>query len=176
MPRGHGRGFSRPGKTIDFKAWDAIPGALQNLSANGTTAPAGISFTGPQTILRSRGEILLQMDENTLAADNALIAMALGIMSTDAFAAGGASLPDPSGNADYPWLWWQTINLATNFTLAAGSDQVAGMTTRVVQVDSKAMRRVKPNETLSLVFQYVNVSGNPTIQVDAGLIRVLFGT
>jgi len=46
---------------------------------------------------------------------------------------------------------------------------------RELIVDSKAMRVVKPGQTLVVVTQYVNQSGNPQVSANMSPFRVLVG-
>ncbi len=163
----------RAGKKIDFKAWLAMPSLAQAITANATFIPSGfINFAAPGTILRARGKFDVQFVAGGLtAADHVKFAFGLAVLSTDAVALGPTALPDPAGDVDYPWIYW------TEFFLRSISADVTevGVQYREV-VDSKAMRKIKPNETLTWVGQYVNITGNPNVQVSFAQTRVLFGT
>ncbi len=165
---------SRSGRTIDFKSWSAIPSGGVNMTASGTfTAGGGLSFSGPATLLRARGELIIGLDETSATGDQSKVGMGLAIVSTDAFTLGVTAFPDPSGEPEYPWMWWNEVSLLTN-TATAGK----GLGTDVVRVelDTKAMRKIKPGETLTLVIQYTTIVGNPIASLLQSQIRVLVGT
>ena len=110
----------------------------------------------------------------TFAADDAAtIGVGIGVVSTDAATAGAASVPDPIGEPDYPWLYWADIP----FYFAGsgpGGDEITAHVRR--QFDIRSMRKLKPRETLTWVFQYGNLVGNPPLSLNVANTRVLVAT
>ena len=98
----------------------------------------------------------------------------LALLSTDAVTLGATAVPDPSAEPEYPWIWYGQASMFAMTTLALGGNATAF--SELLTIDSKAMRKVKPGETLTIVGQYVNVSGNPAMRVASGQTRVLIGT
>ncbi len=165
----------RAGKTIDYKAWTSILSVHTVLSGNITRAVAGLNFVAPSTILRCRGLLQCGLDVNTQIDDSVKLGFGLGIISTDGFVSQStATLPDPSGEPEYPWLWWYELTLWSEAT--ATGDPAFGSGTRMVEIDTKAMRRVKPGETLTLITQYADIIGTPVVEMHQNQIRVLIGT
>ena len=164
---------TRPGRTIDFKQWTAIPGGSQSVSGNTTFAGPGLlAFGIPATILRVRGHFRVSMQITGLTAgDEVTLVFGLGIFSTDATAVGASALPDPSAEAEFPWLWYQSVMLQS---INADSAEPGSQT--LVEVDTKAMRKIKPGQSLAMVGQYVDTVGAPGVRINMGQIRVLFGT
>ncbi len=161
-------------RTIDFKAWLAIPSFSLSLTGDNTFVVAGLSFSGPGTILRTRGRILLALNPSGKAADdNVKIAFGLGLVSTDAFTLGATAMPDPAGEPEYPWLWWGEVSLRS--MIATTNESGFGPENREIIVDTKAMRKIKPGMTLTMITQYVNLSGNPIVNMEAGQFRTLIG-
>ena len=161
------------GRTIDFKQWTAIPGGSLNLSANGTSGGPGLlAFSIPATILRVRGHVHVAMLAGGLTAtDEAEVVFGLGIFSSDAVALGSTALPDPSAEAEYPWMWYGEATMySPNADFGDPRIQVH------IPIDTKAMRKVKPAESLTMVAQYVNSSGIPGLRVIYSQLRVLIGT
>ncbi len=158
------------GKKIDFKSWSAVPGLSANISADSTFLASGfLSFLVPATILRVRGAVQAGFRTSGLTiADEASIVFGLGIFSTDAVVAGAGSLPDPSQEPDYPWMWYGEIIL-----MAPVADFTPPLTVQRLEVDTKAMRKVKPGESLVVVVQ---TQGAVAVDVSFGDIRVLVGT
>ena len=162
---------ARPGKKIDFKSWTDLLGISLSTAAASTILGTSLAFGSPATILRMRGQILLNFDA---AADNSRqnVGIGIGIISSDAFAAGAGSVPDPLSETDYPWLWWSTIPLVNDLQIAGESLQLAVVAR--VEVDSKAMRKVKPGQSLAVIYQTSAAVSATNIQ--QANIRVLIGT
>ena len=161
------------GRTIDFKTWAATPFSTSTISTATTAGGGGVSTGAQATVLRTRGYVQAIMDSTKQVGDTMLLTFGLGIVSSDAFAVGGGSLPDPLGDADYPWLWWGEMFLEAE--LAAAQEAWGGSAQRL-EVDSKAMRRLAPSQTLAWVVQATQVAGAPAVSVTFGTTRVLFGT
>ena len=173
MPRG--RSYRAPaGRKIDFKQWDAAPGLLTSFTGNQSALSGGLSFTQPATLLRFRGYVSAFMGESgATVADRMIMTFGLMIMSTDAFTAGPASLPDPATEPEFPWIWWNELGLHTE--VASGAE-AWGVQALRIELDSKAMRKIKPGETVALIVQSTNQVGAPVVEVDIGQLRVLIGT
>ncbi len=165
--------ITRPGRKIDFKQWDAMPSLSAESSSSGTTLGGAISFTIPATILRIRGYCQASLDETKQAGDEMIVGFAVGIVSTDAFNLGVTAVPDPSSEPEYPWLWWGQVFLESFVAAAA---EPWGISNQRLEVDSKAMRKVKPGETLCWVAQRNAVAGAPVTILTFGQTRVLIGT
>ena len=96
------------------------------------------------TIVRTRGK--LSVFGNTLSADATPIgAFGIGVVSDQALAAGAASLPGPWTDKNWGgWLVWMPIAHRYEFHSAVG----ALLASVEQEIDSKAMRKVHPNESL----------------------------
>ena len=141
----------------------------QTLILGSFTAAGGEPFT----ILRMLGELLVTPDEaGVVAGDAASITVGIGLVSSDAFTAGAASMPDPGGDPDYDWLWWYVVNLMFAEGSTASSRSISGNAR--VRIDSKAMRKVSPKQTLVILGQYADFVGVPPVDVLAN-IRFLVG-
>ena len=163
----------RPAKTIDYKQWTSIPSIEIVSSSSQTLQGASIAFAVPATILRCRGEFLASFDESKQVGDLMIIGMGLGIISSDAFAAGAGSVPDPSGEPEYPWLWWKDFRLES--FIAAGEEAIGSTVVRQ-EIDTKSMRKVKPGQSLAWQVQFGGVAGAPVTNVQLMQTRVLIGT
>ena len=159
--------------------WSAIPSSSLSITAAGTFLQPGIlSFATVATIRRIRGVILYHLEGTLAAGDLCVGASGLGIFSTDAVTAGAASLPDPNAEPEFPWLWYRSRHFSIGPAVTNATwDQPAanGTVAEVVEVDTKAMRKVKPGQTLALVHEYVNIVGPPPLGIEAGVFRVLLG-
>ena len=167
MPRGgHGR-------TIDFKAWDILLGLDTSISSNVVSQGGSLAFTGPATILRMYGqESLYFFDATRQVGDKMDLTYAVGIFATDAVAAGATA--DPADEPEYPWLYWSAVSLRCTLTL--GDPSLGVSVVRVPAWSSRAMRKIKPRESLVGLLQSTNTTGAPVTEIVMGSARVLIGT
>ncbi len=98
------------------------------------------------TIYRVRGTIGVQLDTSAVD-ERAVIQFGMALVSSAAFAAGGASIPSPVTEASYPWLWRGEVFISSLAEAAVVNDFLS----QTIKVDSKAMRKSKPDEALVLV-------------------------
>jgi len=106
------------------------------------------------TIVRTRGQIMFSI-VGAVGADGDRMegAIALGIVSSDAFA--GGVTPDPIDDASWPgWFWYHHFDV-TDGDIAGGNNSSAVSRVQRIQIDSKAMRKWGENETIFGVVQAV---------------------
>ena len=115
---------------------------------------------------------MAQLDETKQAGDVVYLGFGLAIITTDSFN-DVSSWPDPLGDDDLSWLYWKGFHLRAS---EAAAEEALGASVVRFDVDTKAMRKIRPNETLLYVVQYSNVAGSPVVDFDVGSIRVLYGT
>ena len=168
-----GGGSRRFSKTIDFKQWTSIPTVRSTLTADSTLLGGSLAFAVPATILRVRGYVSGQFDSTKQVGDRIDLTWGFAVLSTDAVSAGPTVLPDPGDEPNYPWLWWMDMDLESH--IAAG-EEAWGTTAQRYEVDSKAMRKVKPGESLVGLVQARGAAGAPVTIVHFGETRVLIGT
>ena len=86
---------------------------------------------------------------NVEGADLAIVgAIGCGIVSTEAFNAGVASIPEPFSDGDWGgWMVWRSFS----YRLAFQSAVAVNFPDWAFEVDSKAMRKGGPNEVLVTV-------------------------
>ncbi len=168
--------MARHAKKLDFKSWDGLPSAEETVSVDATRGASSLGFLVPATILRCRCRILLTND-SPADTEQVRIAFGLGIVSTDAAVLGATGLPDPADEPEFPWLWWDDISIQS-FGGAVSPVEMTpfGEGCRELMVDTKAMRKIKPGQSLVWVSQSIRIAGTPTVAVMYGITRVLFGT
>ena len=168
--------MARHARKIDYKAWDGIPGLTQAVSADSTFLASGaLTFGIPATLLRTRTFIEVWFDATGLATDDEVsLTFGLALLSADAFSAGAGSVPDPSGEAEFPWIFWTAFHMRVIETFATGG--TAASMYRQIDVDSKAMRKIKPGQALFWVGQYTDLGGAPVMQISIPQTRCLLGT
>ncbi len=98
-------------------------------------------FTDGLTIIRNRGFVQIT---SSLAADLDFTgAIGLGVVTSEAFAAGVASIPEPFTDADWGgWMVWKSFAYSVDVLDATGTNTFPGWN---FEIDSKAMRKVGPN-------------------------------
>ena len=143
------------------------------MTASGTSIGGILTFAEPATILRCRGFCQASFDATMQVGDSIDVTWGLGIVSADAAAVGASAVPDPETDPEYPWLWWDSMQLRSN--LAAGVN-AWGLSAQRIDIDTKAMRWVKPQQALLLVAQIGTIAGAPVTDLEFGNIRVLVGT
>ena len=152
------------------KQWIAIPSFIQQMTADGTFVTSSRPFTSVQTVMRMLGEYTIAPDAATVAQDMVKIAVAIGKVSTDAFTAGAASLPDPAGEAEYPWLYWAEHSFFFGST-SADPNMVSSSLRHTF--DIRSMRKFRPGESIVFVTQYVDLNGAPPIRFMGSQVRLL---
>ncbi len=156
------------------KDWGFIPGFSSNLTGNNVVAGAGFVPGASATVLRMICEyIVVPSPGGTFAvADEVVISLGIGVVSSDAFVAGGASMPDPGSDLGFPWLW----TLSHKLLLGAVTHDFAAIGGNVRHsFDVRSMRKMKADQTLAFVVEYTDVAGTPPITVSTGRVRVLVG-
>ena len=160
-------------KVIDRKEWSNTLVSAFSTAVAQTNVGGTLLFLGPATILRCRGFVQASFDATVQVGDRMNIAFGLGVFSSDAVTAGAGSLPDPFAEPEFPWMWWGTMRLSAE--VAAGS-QSWGTASQRLEVDTKAMRKIKPGQSLAWVSETSGPVGAPTTDVTFGITRVLIGT
>ena len=162
----HSRGrFPRnqsPRKTV----WNEGPGTLTNngVYAASTTAIIGLGQTSLAgiTLARIRGYVELGLQSSSAAGDGYVGAIGLGIVNQPAFVAGVASMPAPVDEVAWGgWMWHQYFSLLAPTAAQTSENRIA------FELDTKAMRKMGPDETVFLSIQ-ITERGTATLEAVAG--------
>ena len=154
--------------------WEGL-GAGAALIANLTTIPdiqVIVQFLASVTLYRIRGEILATLTTAAAANSAKILHCGLIMASAEAAAAGAASIPDPASDLNAPWIWHGFMHLMRTATTETES---FGLASYRLQVDSKAMRKIKANQSLVFAVSPQNLAGSETAQIFFGF-RALFGS
>ena len=121
----------------------AITAASNAIVGTGQTALGGV------TIVRIRGELMLWLSVATAIGDGfTRVAAGIGIVTQDAFLAGGASLPSVIDDADWGgWMWYHAGSSIVGLSVTE-SENTGPLSMVRVPIDTKAMRKISPNETI----------------------------
>ena len=82
------------------------------------------------------------------------------VVTANAVSIGVTAMPDPSGISGEPdagWFVWQAMSTEFVFSSAVGIDANAGSS---YEIDSKAMRKVGPNDDVATIFSQENAVGS----------------
>lgn len=159
------------------KEWKSLGagGIDATLSSAGNNLMVNNPFGEPCTILRIIGEVTVSFAVQTLVAgDAANITMGIGIVSSDAATVGSTAMPDPVSDPGFPWLWWYSTQLR-NMSVTTESLFADGAGYARIRVESKAMRKVSPSESLVVVAEWTDINGAPIVNVDWAGARFLVG-
>ena len=108
---------------------------------------AGFLLLRPFTVIRTYLEVSWQSDQSAVT-ENPHGAFGMVQVTDQAVTAGIASIPDPLLDGDAAWYVWQGLQTQFTFKSASGIDGDAGSR---YSIDSKAMRKIGPNQNIAIV-------------------------
>ena len=152
------------------KSW---AGGTFNVTTMGTTQVIVVSATqlvAKETLIRSRGKIGVEAIPDAVT-DTDVLGLGLIVVQGSAADVGGVSVPGPIEDTEADWLWHQFVPLISGGT-SESTDLGNNMDRQVVEVDSKAMRRMNVGEAVILVGQLA--FGDFATVVVTGGVRWLF--
>ena len=152
------------------KEWAAPAATVLTLTGDGISIGSSITFAASATVMRMLFSVKIGATAAPAALDQVQFSFGIAKVSGDAAALGSSAMPDPVGESDFPWLFWDSTVL--HF---AGTDPQSASPMAVFDrsYDIRSMRKFKPREVLAWVVQYVNITGNPPITFAVGQARLL---
>jgi len=147
-PRGHRNFGSRGQRRLTQWIGPADQGYV-NVASAGATLISSVQFVEQQTVVRMRGQVSVK--PQVQGADLDVVgAIGVGIVTEEAFTAGIASIPEPFSDADWGgWFVWRSFSYHMQFNDLTG----VGWLDWNFEVDSKAMRKVSPNERVVIIVE-----------------------
>ena len=124
----------------------------------------GLAVAESITLVRTRGQLMVHFDPTT-ANDVVRVGFGLGIFSNDAFGIGITAVPGPLTDAGWDWVYHKLFMMGPVFS-ATETDNSINQNV-MFEIDSKAMRKMKDNQTLGWVGEMQVVSGGGTIDFSA---------
>ncbi len=119
-----------------------------NVSSGGSTLLANTSLEEPVTVMRTRGEIALRAQAVSVDL-NIVGAFGMCVVSAEAVVAGITAIPTPFTDADWGgWFVWRSFSRRVEFNDATGVNLDAAWH---FEIDSKAMRKITPNDVIVLI-------------------------
>jgi len=153
-------GFSRPFRTRRNTDWGFGPDMLDQVMTSSTKILGTTSLTVSEqtTIVRIRGVLHLICETASGAGSGWLGAAGIALVNSDAFAAGVASVPGPLTDSHWDaWMWHSFFDVRA-ITATIGDGVNANAIQDRLIIDSKAMRKWDPAETLVLVVEGVETT------------------
>ncbi len=155
------------------KSWVEFLAIRLEGTADATLQGTGLAFSeAGSTVLRMLGSYTINPAAAPGAGDGCTIGVGIAFVSSDAFAAGAASLPEPLGDPEYPWLYWASHSFDFVSTSSVPGDQVPSGALRH-SFDLKSQRKAAGGTTLTQIVQYENLLGDPPMTIFLAQMRVL---
>ncbi len=158
---------------IHNKEWESVCIATTSLDIAAGTLLSFALFVADEaeTLLRTRGQIMAHFDPFAIN-ESVTLGVGLAMVSARAAAAGAGSLPRPISEGSYPWLWHGFL-MCDSFgpTLTAIDYPLVHR----LEVDSKAMRKVKEDEQMVLMFEVCDSNDLGGLVTLSGGFRALTG-
>ena len=143
------RSFARKGTRRLIQWIGPADQGFVSVASAGAILLFNFAITEPVTVVRVRGQVAIEMAN--AANLNVIGAIGMVIVSAEAFAAGVASVPEPFSNADWGgWFVWRSFS----YRMAVGDQTGFRVISRDFEIDSKAMRKVSPNEVIVMVVEF----------------------
>ncbi len=139
------------GRRTDY-SWTAAADIMTGIDLGAVAAfgPVATGLTQPGTIMRVRGTVGATLNAAAVQ-EFGLVHLGLIVVPADTFAAGVAPefQTDGASSESGHWMWTGSIFLSSGFEAAIVNDQLSAS----IEIDSKAMRRFKPNDVVALVVE-----------------------
>ncbi len=168
MARGRAR---RPGKTIDNLRWSG--GNVNSFTAVSAGFFAAVALGAGvlcETIMRTRGEVIVYKDATSAPPIGLVVSMGLVLVPQGQ---GSTVIWDPFNDAEAPWFWHQEVFIGYEEMVTDVVD-VPQITSARVIVDSKAMRKANVDEEVQFVMTNTTAGGAASVNVIA-TFRFLLG-
>lgn len=162
---------SRGVKKIDNLRWSGFSSAFNGLSAGTGGITAATAGNAPETIMRTRGELTVYTDATQAPGGKVLISAGLIVMPEGT---GTVVTSSPFSDSNAPWFWFEQVVIAYEEMVTDVID-VPVMTAARIVMDSKAMRRVRPDREIQLVVENTTLLGAMSVNLHL-TGRFLFGT
>jgi len=151
----------RSGRPNDY-TWRL--GTVSHLAlSSGTISATILVGDRRETLVRTRGEVLIWMDASGTIGD--LVQVGWGLLVVPQ-GLGGTVVSSPIGDSDAPWLAYGVCTLAFEATGAAGLSTLDHCRT---VVDSKAMRKIMPDQDVVFVAENVTLGSAQSVNLVASI-------
>ena len=149
--------MARRTKKIDYTHWTGFSGSTLVFSAGVVGLTVATAAHQPETLLRTRGEIVVYPDATQ--GPGALAVIDVGMILVPE-GTGTTVLWSPRTDADAPWLWYGSYHAVYEEMV---TDVIAAQDVVIRDViDSRAMRIVR-NQEIQLVWENTTIGGAVTV-------------
>jgi len=125
-----------------------------------------LSVSSPFTMIRLRGYAHITLASSAAVGDGFTGAIGVALVNTDAFLAGAGSIPGPFTDQNWDgWFYHHFFDVRSITATIADGANASAASQRIV-IDSKAMRKWDPSETMVGMFE-VSESGAASIELNA---------
>ncbi len=164
----HSRQFRSPRAVSSRRTtiWSQGPesGNAQSVTTAGLTIiTTGQVSGGGVTVVRLRGMLSLWIEATTAIGDGfQKVSAGIGIVTDDAFSIGATAMPSPITDPNWGgWFWYQQLG---SFIGDSTTETFRfPMQARKVEIDTKAMRKIQPNEVIFGAVAVSNEVGASTL-------------
>ena len=159
------------GKVIDNLRWEGGNALSIGALAAGSFGVLILSAGVPrETIMRTRGEVLVSADGAQAPGGAVLVSMGMVLVPEGQ---GGTVIWDPFTDEEAPWFWYQETTIGYDEMVTDVID-VPGITSSRIVIDSKAMRRANVDEEVQFVVTNTTLGTAMSVNIRASL-RFLLG-
>ena len=163
----NGRG--RTGAKVRYD-WQGSFGEITSLAGSAIVGFLLAVADKAETIRRTRGEILILFEGAGLVDEDACV-VGWGLMVMPSGAVAGGVTVGPITNSNSDWFAYGMVPLKA---VGATEEAPLGTMSARIDIDSKAMRRLRESDEVVLVLENGDVTGSPAVQAVFG-IRILTG-
>jgi len=134
-------------KKIDTVHWTGFQATSLVQSAGAVGAIVLAAQHLPETLMRTRGELMVYKDSTAAPGELALISVGMILVPEGT---GSTVLWSPFTDADAPWFWYESVHIGEEEMVTDVID-VPSLTGSRRVIDSKAMRKVRNREVQLVV-------------------------
>ncbi len=160
MARRGGRG--RGEKVIDELRWQGFQGGALALGAGSAAVNLAGASTFPETIMRTRGQLVAWMDAGAQPAAGIDVAVGMVVVPDGT---GTTVLWSPITDANAPWFFYSRFVIGYEEMVTDVVD-VPGLSLYRELIDSKAMRRGRADTEIQLVVEQATLVAADAINVE----------
>jgi len=163
------RTFTRTRK-IGWKHWTSVTGGASALSAGSIAVNLLAAQHEPETILRTRGNLIVYADGTQVPG--ALVQVGVGMCLVPE-GTGTTVTWSPLTDPDAPWFWFEVFHVGYEEMVTDVVD-IPGLSIVRKVIDSKAMRKVPQSTEVQLVIEQATAISAMSINVQMSA-RILSG-
>ena len=151
----------RGSKKIDFVRWSGFNGTANALTAGTLGSLAIVAEAVPETIMRTRGNLVAWMDGTQAPGPATQVAVGMIVVPEGT---GSTVLWSPFTDINAPWFYHTQFLLGYEEYVIDVID-APGLSVYREVIDSKAMRKIPPDSEIQVVFENTTIISAGTVNV-----------